>query len=200
MRLSWSVVLSALAAVALTACDTATESPSSVQTAIAPIATDSNIDTDAATTTTREPMPPIVEDGCAIFNGAELGELTRMPVPLAIITTASSDYQLYCALIGVANGRDASTVIVVEPLSEQSPGYFRDAGDLETEIEVAGLPGVDTGRGSLRAQLDESLGLTLTVGLRALRSEITPYTDREHLDIRDAVADYVVAQLAEETS
>jgi len=181
-------------------CDAATSPPRlDPATTFPPIDVEPSAVTSASqSTTTDVPTtgPPLVAGGCSIFSGSHLGQLTRMSLPLTLIITESSDYQLYCGLIGVEGGRDASAVIVVAPLTDRTEGHYRTADEFETEIDVAGLRGVATGRGSLRTELDGTLGLTLTVGLRTLRSDVTAFTDGEHLEIRDAVAAYVVEQLS----
>lgn len=182
--------------VLVTGCDvTSGAEPAPVE----PTATIASIDLSTDIATTQPPdvggETPLISDGCAAFDAQHLGVLTRMPVPLTLVTEDVLPSRLSCVFAGVAEGRDASAMISIQPLTARSDGYFRTAGEFETELDVNGAPGVGTGRGSLRAQLDDALGLTLTVGLRALVDEVIPYTDREHLEIRDAVADYVVSQL-----
>lgn len=139
--------------------------------------------------------PPLLDNACARFDVEQLADMTAMPVPLTLIGDDAGPDRVQCSFVAAAGGRDASVTILIEPTAAHPDGFFRTAGEFETELDVGGVPGVGIGRGILRAQIDDSLGMTLTVGLRTLSSDAAAFTDKEHLDIRDAVAAYLVSQL-----
>jgi hypothetical protein len=174
----------------LSACDTGAEPTTTTIVASSLVS-----DPDPTTTVTYSWVLPLVADVCGLFDGAQLGTLTALNLPLALVQSEETASRVVCSFTGTGDGVDATVRVEVDPLDSRSAGYFRTAGDFETEMDVAGQPGVGTGRGSLRAELLGVGGLTLTVTLRTLSSEVTPLRDGDHLDIRDVVAAYVVDRL-----
>ncbi len=183
------------AAVLLAGCDSPSIT-SDGESTIAPIGvpapTSSPAGEDART---DEVSPPLVSGGCARFDPEMLGRLTELPVPLSLVTEEGTGDRLYCGLIGEAGGRNAGTVIVVEPVTQRTAASFRTAAETETELIIGGLPAIGAGRGEVRIQLDAATGLTVTVTLRTQDIDVAPYSDAEHAAIRDAVAAYVIGEL-----
>lgn len=174
---------------ATTACDapvvdtTSTAPPGGTNTGVttaAPVASDES---------------PLVAEGCGVFDPIELGRLTSLGLPLALVQEDSRPDALTCSFVGTADDIDASVRVEVRDLASRADGYYRTAGEFESPLEVGGFAGVGTGRGSLRAELHEIGGLTVTVGIRTLSADARSVSDGEHLDIRDAVAAYVVDRL-----
>jgi len=175
----------------LSACDAGAEPTTTTMVASSLV---SDIPEPTTTVTTTLGFP-VVGDICGLFDGEELGTLTALNLPLALVQAEESASRVMCSFIGTGDGVDAGVRVEVDPLDSRSAGYFRTAGEFETELDVAGMAGVGTGRGSLRAEVSGVGGLTLTVTLRTLSAEATPLRDGEHLEIRDAVAAYVVDRL-----
>lgn len=138
---------------------------------------------------------PLVPAGCAAFDGTELGELSPLQQPLDLIQESSGAGSLVCNFIGVADGLDTGVRIEVDLLVDHPEGHFVTPGQVESPVQIAGLAGVGSGRGNLRLQLDDTRGLTLAVTIRALSSKATLPRDREYLDLRDAIAAYLVGRL-----
>ena len=165
-------------------------------TAAPPPSSTSAAPTSSLVTTSAAPGE-IVPGGCARFDLGVLGELTGVGVPLAVIQEDSTGNRLICSVNGSGNERDANVRIEVQPLAMRREGFFRTAGEFESPIVIDTTAGVGTGRGSLRAQLDDERGLTLTVTLRTRSGAQGTIRDGDYLDIRDAVAGEVVSRLLE---
>jgi hypothetical protein len=153
----------------------------------------------AATTAPNAPNPEngndgpeLVPGGCDIFDGTTLGEFSPIERPLALIESHSDADRLTCNFVGTADGLDTAVRVLVGLRSARDEGFFRTAGESESEIEIAGNPGVGTGRGTLRIQLDDHRGMTLAVTIRALSAAAVAPRDGEFLAIRDAIATHVV--------
>lgn len=116
-------------------------------------------------------------------------------LPLTLVEWRSEPGNLTCSLIGTDGGLDTAVRSVVELRGAHRESFFATAAEFESVIEIAGRPGVGTGRGTLRIQLDQRRGMTLSVTIRALSSSATAPRDGEYLSIRNAIASYVIGRL-----
>lgn len=154
--------------------------------------------TTASATTTppgTSPAPPLVPSGCDTWDAATLTDLSPITNPLALIENTSTADKLVCNFIGVSDGIDTGIRIEIERVADQPNGHYTTAGGFESELELAGKRGVGSGRGLIRLLLDEDKGLTLAVTIRSLSSDGTIPRDGAFLDIRDAIATYLVREL-----
>jgi len=152
---------------------------------------------DSTTTTTSDtsPVPPLIAAGCALFDSAALTELSPIDSPLALLENTSNADRLVCNFVGVSAGLDTGVRLQVERVVDKPDGHYTTAGEFESGLELAGKPGVGSGRGDVRLLLDEDTGLTLAVTIRSLSSAASVPRDGEFLEIRDAIARYLVREL-----
>ncbi len=136
--------------------------------------------------------PPLVPGGCDNFDGVILAAFSPIERPLTLVESRSDSENLTCNFVGTDGGLDTAVRIVVELRSAHRESFFTTAAEFESAIEIAGRPGVGTGRGTLRIQLDDRRGMTLAVTIRALSSSASAPRDGEYLSIRDAIATYLI--------
>jgi len=130
-----------------------------------------------------------------LFDGVELGELSPLDRPLALIEDTSIATRLTCNFVGTTGELDTGIRVEVELVSAHPDGHFTEPGEFESAITIGLTAAVGTGRGTLRAQLDDERGMTLEVTIRALTSLAVPPRDGEFLEIRDRVAAYLIDRL-----
>ena len=135
--------------------------------------------------------PPLVPGGCDNFDGATLAEFSPIERPLTLVESHSDSASLTCSFVAT----DGAVRVVVGLRSAHRESFFTTAAESESAIEIAGRPGVGTGRGTLRIQLDDRRGMTVAVTIRALSSSATAPRDGEYLSIRDAIAAYLIGGL-----
>ena len=153
----------------------------------------------ASTTSTSQPpettAAPLVTAGCGAFDAAELTALSPIDNELALLENSSNAEELVCNFVGVADGLDTGIRIEVARVEDKPDGHFDTPGEVESAIELVGRPGVGSGRNLVRILLDDDTGVTVTVTIRSLSSSATIPRDGQYLDIRDAVAVYIIGQL-----
>ncbi len=153
--------------------------------------------TTAAATTQPPPtvVAPLVDEGCASFDSLALTDLSPIDNELALIEDGSTADGLVCNFVGVEEGLDTGIRIQVERVADQPDGHYFTPGQLESPVELAGFKGVGFGRGNVRLQLTDEIGVTIVVTIRSLSSSATIPRDGAFLDFRDEIAIYVAKQL-----
>ncbi len=140
-------------------------------------------------------MVLLVPRGCTAFDPEELGTLTPIGRPLALVESRSESENLTCNFVGTADGLDTGVRIEVDLLTAHAEGHFSTAGQFESLQSLGGMQGVSFGRGSFRAALDEERGITIVVTIRTISSSAVPPRDGEFVDIRDNVVAYAIRAL-----
>ena len=138
---------------------------------------------------------PLIAAGCASFDSLTLTDLSPIDNELALLEDSSTTDSLVCNFVGVEAGLDTGIRIEVERVADQPAGHYTTPGEVESAIEITGFSGVGTGRGNIRLQLNDEIGVTIAVTIRSLSSSATIPRDGAFLDIRDSVATYVAGQL-----
>lgn len=156
---------------------------------------DTSTTTSSTTSAPDTTASPLIATGCETFDAATLTDLSPVTNPLALLENTSTSTRLVCNFVGVSDGLDTGIRVEIELVSDQPDGHYTTAGEFESELELAGKPGVGSGRGNVRLQLDDETGMTLAVTIRSLSADATIPRDGEFLEIRDAIAEYLVSEL-----
>ncbi|NND03391.1 MAG: hypothetical protein HKN91_11445 [Acidimicrobiia bacterium] len=178
----------------LTACGSAVTTTEQLLDASTTAAT-STTATAASTAPETSQAAPLISAGCNSFDSLALTDLSPIDNELALLEDSSTADSLVCNFVGVQDGLDTGIRIEVERVADQPEGHYVTPGQVESPVELAGYSGVGSGRGLIRLQLSEDIGVTIAVTIRSLSSSATIPRDGAFLDIRDAVATYVAGQL-----